>query len=297
MGEKRQSPKESVIQCKLLPEVKKRIERFAEDLQENAHAIGNHGLSEQEFKDSGIFHSAVERLRGQQSASMAVKRDFLAEILDHLKRHRKIKSWFFKGAGERHDYEATMPNGRLVACEAKGCLDGNNTNIFIRPPNADEFIIWSLCQNPGSDPGHNAWSGIHTRLGAEIIARKERVDALVIWDMLCGTAGRPCPKLKMDATRSTTLKSGRKVPPPCIYLFPRTLPDPRNNPSPKCWTIEELHFTKVLHKLFKGEKLDVIEVHIDARMEGSDVQRMTTLVQDGRKLTYSNWTTIRRASQ
>ncbi len=31
----------------------------------------------------------------------------------------------------------------------------NNTNIFTRPPNADEFVIWSLCQNPGSNMSHN----------------------------------------------------------------------------------------------------------------------------------------------
>ena len=36
-------------------------------------------------------------------------------------------------------------------------MDENNTNIFERPPHAHEFIIWSVCTNPGADPQHNAW--------------------------------------------------------------------------------------------------------------------------------------------
>src|SRR5271165_934827 len=77
--------------------------------------------------------------------------------------------------------------------------------------------------NPGADPRHNAWSGIHTRLSAEIISRSQRVDGLDIWDMVCGTFGRPCPKLESDTTRFTVVGPYR-LPPPCIYLFPVTIP-------------------------------------------------------------------------
>ena len=37
----------------------------------------------------------------------------------------------------------------------KGCLDGENTNKFERPTEADEFITWSLCTNSGADPRRN----------------------------------------------------------------------------------------------------------------------------------------------
>jgi hypothetical protein len=189
-----------------------------------------------------------------------------------------------------------MPNGRQIIFEAKGCLDGNNTNIFQRPPGADEFFIWSLCQNAGADPRHNAWSGIHTRLGPTIVAEGQRVDALVIWDMLCGTIARPCPKLS-DPTREIKLPSGAKVPPPCIYLFPRTKPDPRNNPKPLVWKLEELSFINALAKIFGCLNKEIIEIHIETRMQDADIQRKSTLIREGQVLAESKWTTLKRASR
>jgi hypothetical protein len=297
MAGRKSSPKQSVIPCKLLPEVRQAIENYAADLKRDAWKIGSHGLTKTEFKNSGLLHGAVEKLRGSQAATMALKRDFIAAILDFMKSKKRIESWEFTGAGERHDYQVEMPNGRLVVFEAKGCMDGNNTNIWQRPPNADEFFIWSMCQNPGADPGHNAWSGIHTRLGAKIIAEKEKVDGLVIWDRICGTPGRPCPKLKAQPKRKTKLLNDRIVPPPCIYLFPRTVPDPRNNPKPKVWRLEEITFLKALWECFNGNKNDIIEIHLHAKMEDVSVVRQTTLQRDGVVLTESKWTKIKRASR
>jgi hypothetical protein len=221
-----------IIPCELLPETKGRIDAYVDALIQAAPEIGSHGLSQEEFRNSGIFRSAIERLRGAQAASMIEKRLFMTEVLDHLQAGSLIRRWSYEGAGERHDYQTIMPTGHISIVETKGCLDGNNTNIFERPPQADEFVIWSLCQNPGSDPRHNAWSGINTRLSAEIIHRKQRVDGLVIWDMVCGTVGRPCPKLSANPDRATRISATRVVPPPCIYLFPRSIPDARNNPTP-----------------------------------------------------------------
>ena len=168
----RLSLKKAVIPCRRLPEVRKRIKEYADALVAGAHEIGGHGLSEEEFWNAGLFRSAVETLRGRQAASTKDKRRFLAEVLDHMEAESHVDSWAFTGAAERHDYQIGLEDGRAVVFEAKGCLDGNNTNIFQRPPNADEFFIWSLCQNPGADPGHNAWSGIHTRLSARLIAER-----------------------------------------------------------------------------------------------------------------------------
>lgn len=284
-----------IIPCELLPQTSARIHAYVEALIEAAPQIGTHGLSPEEFWNSGIFRSAIEHLRGTQAASMAEKRAFMAAVLDHLRGTGAIRDWSYQGSAERHDYEVTMSGGRISVIETKGCLDGNNTNIFERPPQADDFIIWSLCQNPGSNPNHNAWSGLHTRLSAEIIHRRQRVDGVVIWDMVCGTVGRPCPKLVSDPTRATQISGGRSVPPPCIYLLPRSIPDARNNPTPACWRIAELPLLQALWANFMGEGSDVVEVRIEARIRGVEVQRRTRYIREGIEIAQSKWTTVKRA--
>jgi len=241
-----------------------------------------------------LFHGAIERLRGQQAAHTLVKRIFMADILSYLQAAGKIASWEFQGQGDRHDYLITTPDNRISVVEAKGCMDGNNTNIFERPPNADEFIIWSLCQNPGADPRHNAWSGIHTRLGAEVIHRQQMVNGVVIWDMLCGTTGRPCPKLAIDPERVTCVNE-RQVPPPCIYLFPRSIPDARDNQTPPCWQLGEVRLLNVLSETFNCNATDVVEVRIEARMQGPDVRRKTRFFREGQEFRSSKWTVLKRA--
>jgi len=284
-----------IIPCTLLPETRARLDAYVEALRQAAPHIGAHGLTPDEFHSSGIFRSAIEQLRGIQAASMTEKRNFMAEILNHLQQSALVRDWAYQGAGERHDYQVRMPTGRISVVETKGCLDGNNTNIFERPPQADEFIVWSLCQNPGSDPRLNAWSGIHTRLSAEIIHRRQRVDGVVIWDMVCGTVGRPCPKLAANAARTTRIGAVRSVPPPCIYLFPRSIPDARNNPAPACWQLRDIELLHALWRGFNGNAADVVEVRIEARIEGVQVQRRTRFVREGIEIAISKWATVRRA--
>lgn len=284
-----------IIPCQLLPATRARIEQFAIDLKQAAPAIGEHGLSENEFWESGLFGAAIERLRGQQAAATTVKYGFVKEILAYLRDSGEIRDFDYTGAGERHDFQVEYADGFRVAIETKGCLDGNNTNIFLRPPSADEFVIWSLCQNPGADPNHNVWSGIHTRLGAEVIHRRERVDALVVWDMLCGTVGRPCPKQVANPARAVTLPSGKTVPPPCLYLFPRTVPDARNNPSPRCWSVSEVRFASSLARVFGTPEAEVVSVSIEVRMTNADVERLTTFSVDGEIIASSDWTKLNRA--
>jgi len=289
------SPKSVVIPCERLPDVRVLIEEYAEALKSAAPGIGTHGLNNDDFRDSGLFGAAIERLRGQQAASMAAKRHFLECVLDQLKRSKRIKDFSFTGHGDRHDYRVNLNDGRTSIFEAKGCLDGNNTTIWTRPADADEFVIWSLCQNPGSDPRLNAWSGIHTRIGAKIVAERTLVDGLIIWDMICGTKGRPCPKLATNLARGTTLRNGKLVPPPCLYLFPRTVPDPRNNPNPKTRKLAEVGLLKALYDAFRCAESDVTEVGIEARMQGADVERRTVLRRQGKRITQSDWTVLKQA--
>lgn len=146
---------------------------------------------------------------------MEAKKQYLASLFNAMQAAGHIAGWTFEGSGERHDYHVRMRDGSLTVIEAKGCLDGNNTNIFTRPANADQFIIWSLCQNIG-DPRKNVWSGIHTRLLPEMITRKEQVDGLVVLDMVCGTIGRVCPKIAERTECGRVIEGKRVMPHACI---------------------------------------------------------------------------------
>jgi len=162
----------SVIPCEQNKQLREKIQEFAETLKTESHTLGDHGLSENDFYNSGLFRGAIERVRGQFSAAMREKREFVSNVLNHMQDQGFIGDWESAGEANRHDYAVQLNSGRTAIIELKGCLDGNNTNIFERPPHANEFIVWSVCTNTGSDPRHNAWSGIHTRLSAEIISRE-----------------------------------------------------------------------------------------------------------------------------
>lgn len=271
------------------------VESFAEAIKAAAPGIGSHGLPENEFWESGLFHAAIERLRGQRAAAMADKRQFVSDVLEFMRIGGHIKSWTGTGQADRHDYEVVLPDGTNCAIEAKGCLDGNNSNIYIRPPNADEFVVWSLCQNPGSDPRHNAWSGLHTRLSANVISENSVVDGVVIWDAICGTLGRTCPKLEVAPARTTRV-GVRDVPPPCLFLFPRQVPHPRNNPSPPVHRLAEVKFFQALANAFGCDEGDITEVHIEASMAGNSVARKTRLVRQGVVVRESLPTKVKRAN-
>lgn len=294
---KKPTPKSTVIPCKRDEVMGNMVKQFAIDLRNAAPSIGSHKMTPEAFEASGLFDAAIEKLRGQRSASMATKKAFLADVLNYMTSQNAIQKWSFTGSGERHDYRVILNDGRVSIFEAKGCMDGNNTTIYRRPADADEFILWSLCQNPGSDPAHNAWSGIHTRLGAKIIADRELVDGLVIWDMLCGTTQRPCPKLQGDDAISTRIATNRVLPPPCIYMFPRSIPDPRNNPEPPTRKLVEVGLLSAIYDTFKCTSNDVTNVRIEARMKEADVQRRTHLERNGALLAHSSWTTLKQASR
>ncbi len=131
-----------------------------------------------------------------------------------------------------------------------------------------EFILWSVCTNPGADPRHNA-SSDHTRLSAEIIFREQRVDGLIVWDMVCGTIGRPCPKLADDPARATIV-GPYLLPPPCVYVFPATIPSPRNNPHPSAQAIEDVQILKAFHDCFGSRLDDINYVTFEVQHRGAD---------------------------
>ena len=284
----------SIIPCEQNATLRVQIEEFAEILKVEAHKLGNHGLDEKQFYNSGLFRGAIERIRGQYSATMREKRDFVKHVLNHMQDQGYIQEWESAGEANRHDYSVKLNSGRIGVIELKGCLDGNNTNIFERPPHANEFVIWSVCTNPGADPRHNAWSGIHTRLSAEIISRQQRVDGVVIWDMVCGTIGRPCPKIVVDPARTTEL-GAYLLPPPCIYLMPATVPSPRNNPHPAAQNIDDVQLLKAFHECFAGRENELSYVDFEVGYHGTDMVRTTRISRGGVVTQESNPTAIRRS--
>lgn len=283
----------NVIPCEQNAELRKQIEEYAEVLKTEAHKLGNHGLSEEEFYNSGLFRGAIERIRGQFSATMRDKRDFVQHVLNYMQGQGQIKKWESAGEANRHDYAVLLNSGRIAIIELKGCLDGNNTNIFERPPHANEFIIWSVCTNPGADPRHNVWSGVHTRLSAEIISRGQRIDGILIWDMVCGTIGRPCPKLENSSKRIIII-GPYNLPPPCIYLFPATIPSPRNNPHPKAQHLEDVEFLNAFNTCFHGDASEVNLVDFSVEYRGSDILRTTRITRSHEIQQESTPTAIRR---
>ena len=100
--------------------LREKIKVFAETLKAEAHTLGDHGLDKQEFHDSGLFRGAIERLRGQFSASMSEKRDFVKHILDHMTNDGHIQGWRSAGESNRYDYEVELKSGRIAAIEFKG---------------------------------------------------------------------------------------------------------------------------------------------------------------------------------
>ena len=284
----------SVLPCQQNRDLREKIEKFAETLKTESHTLGDHGLNEREFYDSGLFRGAIERIRGQFSATMRDKREFVQHVLNHMQDGGFIAEWESAGEANRHDYAVNLNSGKTAVIELKGCLDGNNTNIFERPPHAQEFIIWSVCTNPGADPRHNAWSGIHTRLSAEIIYREQRVDGVIIWDMVCSTIGRPCPKVVADLSRLTEA-GPYKLPPPCIYVMPATIPSPRNNPHPPAQQLDAVELLSAFNECFQGRPEEINYVDFRVEYRGADTVRLTTITRNGQVQRASDATAIRRA--
>ena len=284
----------SCVPCEKDLELRRLIEQYAEALKTQAHTIGAHGLSEKDFYQSGLFRGAIERIRGQFSATMGEKRGFASRILNRLQDGDHIRGWESAGESNRHDYVVELNSGKMAAIELKGCLDGNNTNIFERPPHVQEFVIWSVCSNAGADPRRNVWSGVHTRLSAEIILRNQQVDGLIVWDWLCGTVARPCPKIA-SGSETTTVVGSFELPPPCLYLFPGTIPSPRNNPKPAPHASTGVEILSAFEAAFGCSPESIHSVQFEVAHQGAETVRTTSIRRNGVVVEKSRPTPLQRS--
>lgn len=97
----------SIIPCEKNEQLRKLIREYSEVLKAEAHKLGDHQLDEKEFYNSGLFRGAIERIRGQFSATMADKRQFAAHILNYMEDRGYISGWESAGEANRHDYSVT----------------------------------------------------------------------------------------------------------------------------------------------------------------------------------------------
>jgi len=204
------------------------------------------------------FNAAIQSIRGTSAATTKQKRGFLESLLNLLGESKTIRNWEFVGTKGRQDYKVVLLNDRLVCVEAKGCPDGNNMNIWERPAWADEFIVWSQCpMSLEKQPGEGVWSGIATRLLTKMAVERQQVDAFVFYDARCGSQQRRCWKqygllgVRTTATDIVGQDDRNWLPPPCIYLFPRTIPNPRTNRRPPLHSFETCQFATTLLRGFK----------------------------------------------
>lgn len=251
---------DAILPCRhqLDPDVVKRVRALLQGLP---------GAHPDEFEragaapsDVGVYYrSAIESIRGTFSATTEQKRRFCGGVFDEMKSQGHIVDWEPIGTTGRQDYRLRLPGNYMVGLEAKGCPDGNNMIIWERPAWAREFYIWSQCPDSlQHHPGHGVWSGVATRLLPNMVATGEHVDALIFFDGRCGSNLRPCPKsfgLECDLrARCTDIpgQEGREdwLPPPCVFLFPATVPHRKANRTPAIHTPDECRFVRAMLRTF-----------------------------------------------
>ena len=258
-----------------------------------------------------LLRMAVESLRGAFAANVGAKKQFTEAVLSHMRATGAITTWEFVGTRQRQDYRVVLPTGKQVSIEAKGCGDGNNTGIWDRPAWAEEFIIWSQCpESLQHDPGDGVWSALATRILSKEIAGEGAVDAFVFFDGRCGSTSRRCPKnpqygvegeLRGIATDVAGQDGRLWLPPPCIYLLPRSVPVPVTNPNPPLHTLETCQFAAAMMQAFNVPLTNApTEVHwarvaIENRAEGRFYQvTVGTDLSRPRSLVEGRWKRLRR---
>ena len=115
-----------------------------------------------------------------------------------------------------------------------------------------------------------------------------------MWDMVCGTIGRPCPKLVDDPERVNEI-GPFVLPPPCLYVLPATIPSPRNNPHPPAQSLDDVELLKAFSDCFKCQPEEVTYVDFEIAYKDADTVRTTRAQRDGEVQRKSDPTAIRRA--
>ena len=82
---------------------------------------------------------------------MRPAQEFVQHVLNQVEDRSLIKGWDrTRPKGPQRLLRPAQQRPILAVIDLKGCLDGENTNKFERPAEADELITWSLCTNSGA---------------------------------------------------------------------------------------------------------------------------------------------------
>lgn len=95
-------------------------------------------------------------------------------------------------------------------------------------------------------------------------------------------------------TAASKRAEASKMTPPCIYLFPPTVPSPRTNPHPVPNRLEEVEFLAALHECFLGADDELNFVHIRTAYAGAETMRETEVVRGGVTVHRAGPTAIQR---
>ena len=99
--------------------------------------------------------------------------------------------------------------------------------------------------------------------------------------------------MSRKAGRLTTVGQFQLTP-PCIYLFPRTVPSVRNNPNAEPHKLDDVAFLKALNECFGGYLDEIKRVRFLVTHKGSDTVRTTLIERGGVTQHASRPTAIRR---
>jgi hypothetical protein len=91
-----------------------------------------------------------------------------------------------------------------------------------------------------------------------------------------------------------TQVSHYQLTPPCIYVFPPTIPSPRNNPRPLAQSVDDVLLLKAFHECFGGVDSEVNYVDFEIEHREADTIRRSRIRRADSQIE-SGWTAIRRA--
>ncbi len=250
-----------LLPCRNAPEVVEQIQPAIDLLvgMDTLHPniLRNAGVNPEHYHRGMVFRSAIETIRGQQAGGQTAPREaYVSSVLEAMYAQNRLKTYEHTARGVRWDFSVELESNplRTVAVEVKGG-EGNSLNISNRPPGVAEFIIWCHIDGSIKNSPTKGTRAIIGRIVADIIKAPKQIDCLVIRDVLCGTAARPCPKY----ARHEYPPLG---PAPDIFLFPSAVPifGKNEHPSPhspasclfpfrllETYGVEEKDFDKHVH--------------------------------------------------
>lgn len=232
--------------------------------------LAKHGLSASEYAE--VLPTAIERIRGRAAASNSDRRQFLIAIFQAMTDRNILTNFKMPRYGEDTVYRLTVPNIGDIAVIQKGCPDGTHSSVQWTVPSwAVETYLWWSCPSLAHHPGTHVGLGVN-RLKTKFFsigpddAEARMIDGVIFHNELCGTPQRPCPKLN----RALELQ-GKKVPPPCIYVFPKCEVGALN------WNWDggrQLIFPALLLELFgiRAEEVPAFTGHVGFQSKGDQIR-------------------------